>query len=56
MFPVCKQHVSAWQIKRLTLKKIEMGQELPESTPVERKAIPPLLAATSIVEAGSPTL
>ncbi len=48
-----RDYNSALEIKRLCLQKI--GLELPESTPAKMEAIPPLVA-TSVVEAGSPTL
>lgn len=47
-----RDYNSALEIKRLCLKKIR--QELPESTPAEMEALP--VMATSVVEAGSPTL
>ncbi|MFA5888236.1 MAG: RNA-guided endonuclease TnpB family protein [Candidatus Nanoarchaeia archaeon] len=49
-----RDYNSALEIKKLMLKKLEIGQELPESTPAEMEAIP--VMATSVVEAGSPTL
>ncbi len=50
-FTAPRDYNSALEVKRLCLKKI--GQELPESTPVEMEALLPLMAATSVVEAGS---
>ncbi|MDI6737515.1 MAG: transposase [Nanoarchaeota archaeon] len=66
-----RDYNSALEIRNLTLKKIEIvlenqrfsaprdivsiGQELPESTPVESKALPPL-AATFVADTGNPTL
>lgn len=47
-FVVSRDYNSALEIKRLTL--IEIGQELPESTPVEMEALP---MVTSAKEAGS---
>ncbi len=50
-----RDYNSALEIKRLTLKKIEIGRELPESTPVEMKTLPPSVAIF-VTDAGSPTL
>ena len=47
-FVVPRDYNSALEIKRLML--IEIGQELPESTPVEMEALP---MVTSVIEAGS---
>lgn len=47
-----RDYNSALEIKRLTLKKIEIGQGLPESTPVEMEALPPMVA-TTVSETGS---
>lgn len=54
-FTAPRDYNSALEIKRLTLKKIEIGQELPKSTPVESKALPQL-AATFASDTGNPTL
>ncbi|MBU2638392.1 MAG: transposase [Nanoarchaeota archaeon] len=50
-----RDYNSALEIKRLMLKKLEIGQELPKSTSAENRALPPL-AATFVFDAGNPTL